>query len=55
MSDYRSSGVDIDAGDRAVELMKRHVETTRTPGVLGGIGSFGGLFRPDLARAGFGN
>ena len=49
MSDYRSSGVDIDAGDRAVELMKRHVETTRTPGVLGSIGSFGGLFRPDLA------
>ena len=45
---YRAAGVDITAGYRAVELMKAHVERTRTDGVLSGIGGFGGLFRPDL-------
>ena len=48
MSDYRSAGVDIDAGDRAVELMKRHIEGTRNAGVIGEIGAFGGLFKLDL-------
>jgi phosphoribosylformylglycinamidine cyclo-ligase len=43
-SDYASSGVDIDAGNRAVELMKDAVKSTYTPAVLAGIGSFGGLF-----------
>lgn len=46
---YKSSGVDITAGYKAVELMKSDVERTRTPGVLGGIGSFGGLFKPDFS------
>ena len=41
---YRKSGVDIDAGNKAVELIKPHVEKTRTKGVMGGIGGFGGLF-----------
>jgi phosphoribosylformylglycinamidine cyclo-ligase len=43
-SDYASSGVDIDAGNRAVDLMKDAVRSTYTPSVLAGIGSFGGLF-----------
>ncbi len=37
---YRASGVDIDAGERAVELMRDAVEATRRPEVLGGIGGF---------------
>ena len=41
---YKASGVDVTAGYRAIELMKRHVERTRIPGVLEGIGGFGGLF-----------
>lgn len=46
---YREAGVDVTAGYRAVELMKKHVARTRIPGVLSGIGGFGGLFSPDLA------
>lgn len=42
--DYVSSGVDIDAGNRAVDLMKDAVKSTYTSSVLAGIGSFGGLF-----------
>lgn len=45
---YREAGVDVTAGYKAVELMKRHVARTQTPGVLSGIGGFGGLFQPDL-------
>ncbi len=45
---YRAAGVDITAGYAAVELMKSHVARTTTPGVLGGLGGFGGLFAPDL-------
>lgn len=41
---YANSGVDIDAGNRAVALMKDAVRATYTPAVLAGIGSFGGLF-----------
>lgn len=41
---YKDAGVDIDAGHRAVELMKAAVERTHGPRVLGGLGSFGGLF-----------
>ncbi len=39
---YTRSGVDIDAGERAVELMRGAVDSTRRPEVLGGIGGFGG-------------
>ncbi|MBR6705715.1 MAG: phosphoribosylformylglycinamidine cyclo-ligase, partial [Clostridia bacterium] len=46
---YRSAGVDITAGYRAVELMKEHVRSTFTPGVVTDIGGFGGLFAPDLS------
>ncbi|QTG74989.1 phosphoribosylformylglycinamidine cyclo-ligase [Trueperella pecoris] len=46
---YAAAGVDITAGYRAVELMKTHVARTRTPGVLSGLGGFGGMFAPDVA------
>ncbi len=45
---YKAAGVDITAGYRAVELMKRHVARTMIPGVVDGIGGFGGLFELDL-------
>ena len=45
---YAKSGVDITAGYKAVELMKKHIKTTVTDGVCSGIGGFGGLFAPDL-------
>jgi phosphoribosylformylglycinamidine cyclo-ligase len=41
---YASSGVDIGAGDRAVEMIKAHVASTLRPEVVGSIGGFGGLF-----------
>lgn len=44
MSTYKDSGVDIDAGDRAVELMKASVAKASRPEVMGGIGGFAGLF-----------
>jgi phosphoribosylamine--glycine ligase/phosphoribosylaminoimidazole synthetase len=40
---YADSGVDIDEGNRAVELMKKKVEATHSDRVLGGVGSFGGV------------
>ncbi|NJL27781.1 MAG: phosphoribosylformylglycinamidine cyclo-ligase [Thermoanaerobaculia bacterium] len=45
---YREAGVDIDAQDRALAEVKKLVASTKTPGVLSELGSFGGLFRPDL-------
>ena len=45
---YKAAGVDVTAGYRAVELMKSHVARTVTPGVVSGIGGFGGLFQPDI-------
>jgi phosphoribosylformylglycinamidine cyclo-ligase len=42
--DYKSSGVDIEAGYKAVELMKEHVKKTMRPEVLGGLGGFSGAF-----------
>ena len=45
---YRAAGVDVTAGYRAVDLMKRHVSRTRTPEVLDTIGGFGGMLMPDL-------
>ncbi len=46
---YKAAGVDITAGYEAVRLMKDHIARTNTPGVLSGIGGFGGLFAPALA------
>ncbi len=42
--DYKSSGVDIEAGYRSVELMKEYVRKTMRPEVLGGLGGFSGAF-----------
>ncbi|MEN6411651.1 MAG: phosphoribosylformylglycinamidine cyclo-ligase [Veillonellales bacterium] len=47
---YREAGVDIDAGNRAVQLMKNDVKATYRPEVLGDIGGFGGLFALDIAK-----
>ena len=44
MSNYAEAGVDIDAGDRAVELMKASIARTNRPEVVGSIGGFAGLF-----------
>jgi phosphoribosylformylglycinamidine cyclo-ligase len=41
---YQDAGVDIDAGNTAVEMMKRHVQSTYRSEVIGDIGGFGGLF-----------
>ena len=49
MSAYREAGVDIDAQEEALRGIKELVRSTATPGVLSGVGSFGGLFRPDLS------
>jgi len=43
-SAYATAGVDVEAGNRAVELMREAVRSTYTPAVLSGIGPFGGLF-----------
>ncbi len=50
---YRDSGVDIDAGEAAVERIKPLVASTNRSGVVGGIGGFGGLF--DVRAAGYEN
>ena len=47
---YKDAGVDIDAGDALVERIKPLARATERPGVLGGIGGFGGLFEIDLER-----
>ncbi len=50
MSTYADAGVDIDAGDRAVELMKAHLAKARRPEVIGDIGGFAGLFDISAAK-----
>ncbi len=45
---YAAAGVNIEAGYEGVRLMKEHVERTNIPGVVSGLGGFGGLFAPDL-------
>lgn len=47
---YAGAGVDIDAGERAVDRIKQHVRSTFRPEVIGDIGGFGGLFALDVAR-----
>ena len=46
---YKEAGVDVTAGYKSVELMKKYVDKTRTSGVLSGIGGFGGMFEPDMS------
>ncbi len=46
---YKAAGVDVTAGYEAVRLMKPHVESTFTEGVIGSLGGFGGLFKPPVA------
>lgn len=48
-SAYAAAGVDIDAQEKGLARVKKLAKSTFTPGVLSEIGSFGGLFRPDLA------
>ena len=45
---YKAAGVDVTAGYRAVDLMKKHVARTKTDGAISSIGGFGGLFQPNL-------
>lgn len=47
---YKSAGVDVEAGYEAVKLMKEHTKRTEVPGVIGGIGSFGGFFEIDAEK-----
>ena len=49
--DYKHSGVDIEAGYKAVELMKQHVARTARPEILGGIGGFSGAFSMDKFKS----
>jgi len=48
--DYKSAGVDIDAGENAVQNIRAAVRSTFTPGVLTDIGRFGGFFALDLSK-----
>ncbi len=47
---YADAGVDIAAGEKAVELIKAHVRSTFRPEVIGDVGGFGGLFAVDWKR-----
>ena len=49
--DYKTSGVDIDAGNETVRRIRTLAKGTFTPDVLSDIGSFGGLFRVPRASA----
>ena len=46
---YKEAGVDVTAGYRSVELIKKHVARTNIPGVVSSIGGFGGLFEPNFS------
>lgn len=46
---YKAAGVDVTAGYKSVELMKKHVARTKIYGVVSGIGGFGGLFAPNFS------
>ena len=45
---YKKAGVDVTAGYKSVELMKKHIARTMLPGCISGIGGFGGLFELDM-------
>jgi phosphoribosylformylglycinamidine cyclo-ligase len=49
-SRYAAAGVDIDAKAAALDRAKAAIRSTFTPGVLGDVGGFGGLFRPDFSK-----
>ena len=46
---YKEAGVDVTAGYKAVELIKKNVQSTYTPEVLGDLGGFGGLYAPNIS------
>lgn len=48
---YQKAGVSLQAGYQSVELIKKHINSTKRSGWMGGIGSFGGMF--DLASLGY--
>ena len=48
--DYKKAGVDIEAGYKSVELMKKYVKETMRPEVLGGLGGFSGAFSLDAIK-----
>ena len=48
--DYKKAGVDIEAGYKSVELMKKHVKETMRAEVLGGLGGFSGAFSLNKIR-----
>ena len=48
--DYKNAGVDIEAGYESVELMKKFVNTTMRPEVMGGRGGFSGAFSLDKIK-----
>ena len=50
MLDYKTAGVDIEAGYESVELMKKYVKATMRPEVLGGLGGFSGAFSLDTIK-----
>ena len=47
--DYKDAGVNIEKGYETVQRIKKDVESTHGPEVLGGIGGFGGMFAPDVS------
>lgn len=50
MSEYKNAGVDVEAGYKSVELIKKHIKTTMRKEVLGDVGGFGGMFFPDFSK-----
>lgn len=50
MNEYKKAGVDVEAGYKSVELIKKHVKRTMRPEVLGELGGFGGMFMPDFSK-----
>ncbi len=48
--DYKKAGVDIEAGYKSVELMKKHVKETMRPEVMGGLGGFSGAFSMEAIK-----
>lgn len=46
---YKAAGVDVTAGYKSVELMKKHIAKTNIDGAISGIGGFGGCFMPNLS------